>query len=260
MPIDRQTIVSSLRSTLESRPDVLALWEGGAAAFDRVDEWSDIDLQIICEDDRVEETFAAVEETLRSIAPIEKRFRLPEPTWHGHAQAFYRLEDSSPYLMIDLVIMKRSAGGRLREQETHGTSVIHFDKGDLLGDEHIDREAMLAQIEKRLAQMGATFELFQPLVLKEVHRGNEIEAVQYYHGMTLRPLVELLRINHAPARYTFHTRYVYYDLPADVVARLAPLFLPVDGDDLRRKHAEAGAWFAELLATTSIDDVNDRLR
>jgi hypothetical protein len=259
MAIDRPTILHALRTTLEPRPDVLAMWEGGAAAFDRVDEWSDIDLQIIGEDDRVEETFAAVEETLRSIAPIEKRFRLPEPTWHGHAQAFYRLEGASPYLMIDLLIMKRSAGGRLREQETHGRSVIHFDKEGLLGEEHIDREGMLTQIGKRLAQMEATFELFQPLVLKELNRGNDIEAVQYYHGMTLRPLIELLRINHAPARYTFHTRYVYYDLPADVIARLAPLFFPVDGDELRRAHADAGAWFAELLATTRLDDVADRL-
>lgn len=259
MAIDRPTILHALRATLEPRRDVLAMWEGGAAAFDRVDEWSDIDLQIVCEDDRVEETFDAVESTLTDLAPIEKRFRLPEPTWHGHAQAFYRLEGTSPFLMIDLLIMKRSAGGRLREQETHGTSVIRFDKEGLLGEEHIDRAAMRAQIGKRLAQMEATFELFQPLVLKELNRGNDIEAVQYYHGMTLRPLLELLRINHAPARYTFHTRYVYYDLPADVVARLAPLFFPVDGDDLRRAHAEAGAWFAELLASTRLDDVASRL-
>ena len=37
--------------------------------------------------------------------------------------------------------------------------------------------------------------------------------------------VELLRIVHCPQRYNFHTRYVYYELPADIVRRLEALYL-----------------------------------
>ena len=37
----REKILEVLRQTLEPRAEVHAMWEGGAAVFQRVDEWSD---------------------------------------------------------------------------------------------------------------------------------------------------------------------------------------------------------------------------
>jgi hypothetical protein len=44
LEITHQDILTGLRQALEPLPYVNAMWEGGAAAFHRVDEWSDIDL------------------------------------------------------------------------------------------------------------------------------------------------------------------------------------------------------------------------
>jgi len=41
--VTRSSILSALRAALEPLPFVHAMWEGGAAAFGRVDEWSDGD-------------------------------------------------------------------------------------------------------------------------------------------------------------------------------------------------------------------------
>ena len=52
-PLTRSAILTTLRQALEPLPYVHAMWEGGAAAFGRVDEWSDIDLQVDADDLRV---------------------------------------------------------------------------------------------------------------------------------------------------------------------------------------------------------------
>ena len=44
--IGRKEIISAIVSALEPLDYVYALWEGGAVGFNRVDEWSDIDIHI----------------------------------------------------------------------------------------------------------------------------------------------------------------------------------------------------------------------
>jgi hypothetical protein len=65
--------------------------------------------------------------------------------------------------------------------------------------------------------------------------------------MTLRPLVEALRLLHCPQRRGFGLRYLARDLPADVVARVTGLAFVQDLADLERKHAEAQKWFWETM-------------
>ncbi len=57
-----------------------------------------------------------------------------------------------------------------------------------------------------------------------------------------------LRMRHCPTRYSFHTRYVYDDLPTGVTQRLEPLFLVTGPAELRERRQQASAWFAEVLA------------
>ena len=249
----RQVILTRLQSALEPLDYAHAMYEGGAAAFRRVDEWSDIDLLIIADDDRVEDLFVTIEEALVSLSEIELHYRLPEPTWHGHSQAFYRLEGTSPFMPLDITVLKKSSPKRYREKEIHGDAVVHFNKNQILQEESLNSDRLTEQLKERICQMKVTFDLFQPFVLKELNRGNNVEGLQFYHGMTLRPLVELLRMNYVPARYNFHTRYLYYDLPEAVVQRLESLFFVTNADDLKQKHQEAGEWFRELLEKTDVN-------
>ena len=77
----------------------------------------------------------------------------------------------------------------------------------------------------------------------------------YYQGQTLRPLVEALRIRYNPIRYNFYTRYVYYELPPEVVGQLEPLFFVADLDDLRAKRETAERWFHETLDAIDLAEV-----
>lgn len=257
--ITRQQIIAAIREALEPLDFVYAMWEGGAASFHRVDEWSDIDLQVDAEDERSEEVFPIVEAALEKLAPMEVKYELPKPTWHGHSQTFYRLQNSSEFLMIDFVVIKHSNPNKFLQNEIHGEAIVHFDKKNVVQSPAFDVGAHLQQIEKRLASIRATYKLFQTLTEKEAHRGNAIEAVSYYQNFTLRPLVEVLRIQYQPQRYNFHTRYVYYEFPQEIVKRLEPLFYPKDLADLSKKREQAEQFFFETLNQVNLEAIRSKL-
>lgn len=247
-PIDRSQVLGAIKAALLPVPFAIAMWEGGAASFGRIDEWSDIDLQVAAQDGHVEEIFPIVERAVAELSPIDLKYELPRPSWHGHLQNFYRLRDASPYLLIDLVVMRVSAPEKFLQPEIHGSAIRHFDKANVLRAPRFDQAAFDARLKDRVESLRVTFELFRPLTLKELNRGNAIEAVAFYQSWVLRPLVEVLHIRHAPFHYNFNTRYVQHDLPKPVLDKLQPLYFVRDPKDLRAKREEAENWFHETLS------------
>jgi hypothetical protein len=242
-------IIQEIRQAFEPQDSVHALWQAGAAAFNRVDSWSDIDLMIVVDDDRVEDAFTLLEGALNALSTIELKFRIPQPTWHGHDQAIYRLKNASPFLLIDAAVMKASSKDKFIQPELHGQADVLFDKTGAVSPGPFDWDAHREILNRRLDTITLLFDLFQVLTLKEIKRGNGIEALAYYHSFTLRPLIELLRIRYTPAQYNFHTRYVYYDLPAEVVQRLEQLYFVGSLNELEERQAEANQWFWQEQAS-----------
>ena len=251
--LNRNDIVNALVEALEPLDYVHAFWEGGAAGFDRADEWSDIDAQAIVDDDRIEDVFKAVDKTLAKLSGTQEKFRLPEPTWHGHSQCFYKLKNASPFLLVDLAIMKESTqADKFDVWAIHGKPIIKFDKKGLIVEKKIDPDAHATAIMKRLDTLKCLFEIFYIMPMKETNRKNHVEAMLFYLGQTYRPLVEVLRMKHCPQRYNYATRYVYYDLPKDVVKRLENLtfFRP---EEMEAKVEEVRKWFWEVAGSISKD-------
>jgi hypothetical protein len=249
-----------MRAALEPLDHVQAMWEAGAIAFGRVDEWSDIDLQVACDDDRVEDVFGTVENTLRPLSPIDLKYRLPEPTWHGHSQAFYRLEGASPFLMLDFVVMKAGAEDKFLQPEIHGRPHVYFDKSGVVRFDPFDAESFGGALRERVEELRVLFDMFQVLTAKELNRGNVIEAVAFYQSYTLRPLIQALRILHDPTRHNFHTRYVHYCLPERDVKRLTELVFVAGGDELAAKRERAEEWFHEVLGAISDGPLSEDIR
>jgi CheY-like chemotaxis protein len=245
--LTKNEITLALSEALEPLDYTHALWEGGAAAFERVDEWSDLDLLLDVEDEHVNDALQAIEKTLQELSPIELKYEVPQPAWHGHAQVFYRLQNTSKYLLLDIAVIKNSNPNKFLQPELHGRAVVHFDKSDVVKAPPLDRKELAARLKDRLAALKVTFELFQILTLKELNRGNLIEALNFYHNFTLKPLVEVLRIPNEPTRHGFYTRYIYYDLPPETIRKLEQLFFVTDGDDLLAKRQEAEEWFYDTL-------------
>lgn len=249
----REDLIGAVEGALRALSDVDALWEAGSASFGRVDRFSDVDLLAVAAPEAVDAAFTAAEAALAALSPIAQRYEVPPPTWHGHRQVFYRLEDAGPYLMVDLAIMARDGGDRFLGREQHGEPRILFDRAGVTAAPPFDRGALLERLLARRDDLVARFALFQPLVAKAVLRGDALEAIGFYHALTLRPLVELLRMRHDPARAGFGLRYLREDLPAEEVARLEALAYPADLATLGRAHAQAEERFHELAASLDIE-------
>jgi predicted nucleotidyltransferase len=248
MTIDRTILVDALRVALDEARFARAAWLGGSDATGRTDRLSDIDLAVVVDDDAVEQTFELVETTLAAISPIELRLRLPQPTWHGHDQAFYRLRDAAATLMIDLSVMRLSREDRFLEPERHGVPIVLFDRDRLVVPAPLDRVALAGRMRARLEDLRLRFPMFQNLVAKAVERGSIVEAAGVYQSVTLRPLVDLLRIRWAPERFDFGIRYLQYDLPARHYHQLEWMAVPVDGAEILERQAFAEKLFARTIA------------
>jgi hypothetical protein len=245
--VTREAILQALRTRLEPLEFVHAMWEGGAASFRRLDEWSDIDIHVDVDDQHVADVFEAAAEALSSLAPIELVFAMPEPTWHGHSQRFYRLDGISKFLVVDLAVMKHSNPDKFIQHEIHGDPMVHFDKSNVVRSAPLDHSALAEKLHARLGALRTLFDLFQVLTLKELNRRNTIEALAFYQSYTLRPLVEALRIKYKPTHHDFNTRYLYYDLPAEVVRELEDLYFVANADDLLVKRQRAESLFYATL-------------
>jgi len=245
--ITREQVLSSLRAALEPLPYTHAMWEGGAVSWGRVDAWSDIDLMLDVDDERVEEALAQIDRVLESVSPVDLKCRMPDDAAGNYIQAFYRLRDASPYLLVDAAVLRHGATSKFLEPEVHGLPIFYFDKSGVSQLPHFDLAAwQTSHLGDWLTNVRTRFEIFQVMVLKELNRANLVEAVGYYHAYTLRPLLNVLNMRYRPARHNFSTRYVYCELPPEVMARLEPLFLPASLADLRVKQAEAQEWFCQV--------------
>lgn len=244
----REKIIETIVATLEPLDFVLALWQGGSAAHGYTDEWSDIDIEVIVEDNSVEETFDIVEKSLKTISEISFKYRIPEPTWHGHSQCFYQLKEASPFLAIDFAVIKRSSPNDFLEVERHGNPVVAFDKANLVIPIKLNVSEHFSKMKQRLDTLKITFPFRQTFVRKEINRGHFAEAVVRYHNYTLNPLVEILGMIYRPYRYDFMLlKYFNRDFPSEVVARVEPLYCVVNLVDLAEKQQLAEVMFAETL-------------
>lgn len=219
----RQTLINRLAAAFEPRPEALAFWQGGSAAFGRSDQMSDMDLQFLVKDGFVDQARDLIETTLRGLARIEASYILPQPTWHGYWQGFYRLEGFGPYQLVDAVIMKESDKNLLTEPEIHGQAIVHFDRTGRVGRERADTEAIKTLVRQRLGRARASAELFHCFVDKEMARGRHLDALILYQTLVLGPLVETLRIIHDPYRFNFGARYLDFCLPAEMIQELSNL-------------------------------------
>ena len=243
----RAKLLTALVEAFKAQDQALAVFQGGSAAFARNDRFSDIDLQVVVKDDFVPRAAEILEQTLESVSPVEARYILPQPAWHGQWQGFYRMKEAGPYLLVDAFICKESAASYLSEPELHGASIVYFDRTGRVGNERLDRVKQREAMRERALRIRTTSDMFNVFVDKEAMRGRYIDALATYHSMILNPLVETLRMIHCPDRYNFGPRYLQHDLPPEAYQRLVRLYSVSAIDDIIPLKRDAYQWLRENL-------------
>jgi hypothetical protein len=182
--IGRDEILGALTGALEPLDYINAMWEAGAISWGRLDKYSDIDLQIDVMDNRVADTVKAVEKALKTLSPVQKRYKVIGPS-HGHWQCFYKLKKSTDFLLLDLCIIKHSAKDKFLERERHGEPFFYFNKKNTIKTKGLDKKAFAKSLDARLKRIKARSDLFNCFVEKELGRGNHLEAIDIYRSVVL---------------------------------------------------------------------------
>ena len=216
-------------------------------AWGRVDGYSDIDSYLLVDEGKVQESFDAVEKILVSLSPIMQKYVVRQNPWPGVSQAFYRLENASEFLVLDLAILTPSSPDRFLEPTIHGKSAFYFNKNHIDQTPSTDMTAFERKSQENIQSMRERFKMFSNFVDKEIRRGNSLEALEYYRTIVIPSLTQALRMKYSPMHHDFRMRYVHYDLPKDIVRRLETLSFVRDMKDLERKYPKAIQWFNELV-------------
>jgi len=258
--LTREIIIQTLVHALAPLDYIHAFWEGGAAAFNRIDEWSDIDLYLVVDDTKVDETFLAFEKALKPLSSIKQKCAVTHPPESELFQAFYRLEDTSEYLLIDLAVFKLSSPDKFLEPEIHGNAVFYFNKSDIIKPSSLDKSAFVKKLQRRLERLKVNFNMFNNLVQKEISRGNYLEALYFYRVVALASLVEALRIKYHPLHHHFKMRCIHYELPPETINELRHLFFVNNEKDLQKKYDKATKWFLETISEITMNDVEKSVK
>ena len=174
--MSRETLIQALIGTLEPMPTVLAMWEAGSAAFDRADEYSDLDMGVLVEEEANEEIWSAVDSVFENLGGIIIRHCEPNPVFTGIDKRTFRLREAPRWLQVDLGLIPESADELYNQPERHGEVRVHFDKKDRLvppsWNVEARRRAMCEALHHQLMKWHINHGWFR----KEIARGRWVDV------------------------------------------------------------------------------------
>lgn len=243
----RATFKARIMEVFGEKPWMLGIWEGGSAATGFLDDLSDLDIGFVVDDDRVEEAFTLFEGLLNDHYGIKSRFRMPEPSWHGHSQCYYFVEKCPPLFYVDLLVEKKSAGDRLIEPDRHGKSIIWLNRERVLEPVPTPTGEMEKKNRRFYQFQKETCPISETETEKQLIRGNRIDAMLEYQGFVQRKLAALLNLKYRPAKFDFGIRYGDRDYPEEVADKAANLMYAASIEELEPLFREASEWVRQLL-------------
>lgn len=248
----RDRIFRAVLPTLEADASVRACWEGGSVAMGRADEFSDIDLYVVAEAPRHDAILEAFTLALAGAASIAHTWTVNPPAFAEVSQRIHLLRDAPRFFAVDCAVLTAGATAQFLERERHGEPRVLFDRDGMITAPPLDQTRHNERLQARLAQIRASWPVYRTIVEKELARGRPLDAIGFYFGGLLRPLVELVGMRYRQERFDYGWRYLHDELPATLQRELES-FAYVDGPGRISAHLPAidhlaSALFSELSA------------
>lgn len=236
---DRTKIIEHLQQRLEERADVHALWLEGSIAQAQDDEYSDIDVWLSVDDDKIFTIYDDIESILAEIAPIDFRYQMKNVGELGHVA--YHLEGMSEFLTID--INTQGISREVKLVEGVDDAQVIFDKKQVVDFRvYPPRDDNLDEARKRLKDY---YTLISLSAIKSAKRGKSLEVLYYYH-LILRYTTRYLRIKHGWHDKTdYDLKHVYRDIPEAEVKNIER-FYDVRANEVESNLPELEKWIESL--------------
>jgi len=243
----RDKIKIELKELFIANDSIFSVWEGGSAATGFLDEYSDLDIGMICKDDAIDKVFEQIEEFLDENYSIQHIFKVPDKMWHEHTHRFYIIDNSPPLFYVDVLIEKESAkGNRFLESDRHGKAQIWLDRQCLI-DQTPTGEKIIKEKGKFFFQYMRDYFPIQIIEIKKnIARNNKIDALRTYQQL-FGQMAYLLNLKYRKNKYDFGLRYAERAYPKEIVSFLEETMFVKDISDIEKKLPEVEKKFNELI-------------
>ncbi len=224
-------IVDELKDLLEQDSAVHAMWIAGSVAEGNNDELSDVDLWIDIDDDQDRQVLDKIEKFLSAKDTIDVNFSegLTPPFTH----VVYHLAQMKPLHFIEINLHSHSHKFGLFDS-LRKIKVL-FDKDNTTKFEPFDEASYNKILKERKQFLLEKIEFGELSVRKEIQRKQFMEALHNYQFWLVEPVIELIRIKHAPLKITYGLKHGSRDLPKDAVAAIESLYSIKSLEDLVNK-------------------------
>jgi len=243
----RHELVNFIKPWVSSKNYIIAAWEGGSAATNRLDQYSDLDLSLVVEDDQVERTFLELDHFIEEQFGIIRKFRLPEPTWHGASQCFYIIDKIEPMIYLDIAVLKVSNPDKLMETDRHGHAVVWFDKANIYQPAPSSPQSIQERGKKLFANTTQMDFLIMLEIEKGILRGQFYDVFPTYMGFISRYLSVLLNLKYRPAKADFGLRYGRTEYKISDALLVENAFRVSNMDELKHQYELIKQRYHELI-------------
>lgn len=244
--IHKETIIEQLINVFKSHHDVIALLEGGSVATNHSDQYSDLDIQIICNDGSVETLIKTFDTHIKNHYKIITRYRVIEPTWHGFSQVFYELDDLEPCVYLDVVFIEEHIKDKFKDEKRHGVAKIHFMKRPIKSIDTYEGEKLEVAIKESYQEAVETAFIRFKETKKNILRKRYSEAYLMYIGLLNKNLAPLLNIVNRKHKFDFGLRYAYRDYQTEDFALVEEALQVYDLKSLEKSFYKVQARFETL--------------
>jgi len=244
---NRTKLIELIKPWALKMPYICAAWEGGSAATHRLDEFSDLDLTLVVDEDHVEQAFTDFKNFITQHVHIIRSYRVPEPAWHGVSQCFYQIDQVTPFLYIDLAVMKRSHPDKLMEQDRHGQAVVWFDHDHVYDSSPSSQQVIEERVHKMIQSVAQTDFLIELEIEKGIARHEFLDVYPTYYSFISRHLAVMLNVEYRKERVDFGLRYARLDYASCDTKLIQDALTVKDVDELERNYVKIKQRYHELL-------------
>jgi len=236
---DRQKIIEVLRKELESKSYVHAFWEEGSSPQGFADEYSDLDLWLSVDDDKVHMIFDEINHILSKVGEIDYEY-ISKPLGELDAHA-YHIKDTNEHLFIDVNTQGISRDVYLTRGIDEAN--IIFDKRGVV--KFKDREEYKGNIEEERQKLNKFFQQQSSHLKKSMERNRPLEVLYYWDKM-LQSITVFLRKKHGWHDKTeYDLKHIHRDLPEEAVKKLQ-YFYDTKISEIESKIQELQEWKKSL--------------
>jgi len=232
------TILKTIREAAESQVFVHALWVEGSVAQGESDEYSDLDVWLEVDPDKVDETYKVVKNALATIGPINLEYEVHKDNDQRHI--IYHIEGTSEFLTIDVNVQPFPGTSGFDE----GVDIINIIFNKDAKFKFYKSEPKVFNEKASKQRMLDYYRAMRPNVLKNIRRNKPIEAKIYYDNIVEMAIKYLRRKNQLDAKLSYNHKHLHRDLPDQ--AQKFEYFIFVQPGELEAKLGELAEWLKNL--------------